>query len=119
MANPVGKTARSVTESNFGYFVVGFRRTLVTNGRLLKAEVNFPGPPRIGVDPGCNNQPIDTSFGVDRRKVNRPAARLGRKPNDRAVAVTRQIATPHCTQYRQLPSDPSLARAGRFTADSD
>ena len=80
MANPVGKTARSVTESNFGYFVVGFRRTLVTNGRLLKAEVNFPGPPRIGVDPGCNNQPIDTSFGVDKRKVGRPAARLGENP---------------------------------------
>jgi hypothetical protein len=119
MANPVGKTARSVTESNFRDFGVGFRRTLVTNGGLLKVEINFPGRPSIGVDPGCNNQPIDTSFGVDRRKVGRPAARLGRKPNDRAVAVTRQIATPHYTQYLQLPGDPSLARAGGFTADSD
>jgi len=80
MANPVGKTARSVTESNFRDFGVGFRRTLVTNGGLLKVEINFPGRPSIGVDPGCNNQPIDRSFGVDKRKVGRPAARLGENP---------------------------------------
>jgi len=119
MANPVGKTARSITEPNFGYFGVGFRRTLVTKRQAFKSRGQFSRPAQHWRRSRLHNQPIDTSFGVDRRKVNRPAARLGRKPNDRAVAVTRQIATPHCTQYRQLPSDPSLARAGRFTADSD